>query len=555
MGPGSLAALFHTHSLFCLPIHSLPMPPDDGAPPPPRKGAADAPSGKGKGKASEPVASASDHGSSAPGKQTSLLRSALGHSADLTSSLSGILSSSGKGASVERQVQLSGASAIDPSLLSSASTPSTAAYHGVTGPRQGFRTTASTASAPHSASPAPYSPFSGGANFNGASTSATDYGSFEALDRGLHDVVRRQSLNSSSRSSRAGQRNERGERRSSHDRDTLGLESSPDRQENPSTEDLLDPAYHEAWASSIPMAGGAAVSSDLRLAGYAEQEADLVHAWERALRPGDEASALVPESATAVTGTGTANEATPVLSAWPPSDGRPAPGAVRTAEQGGFMDLLAAEEAATAESDRLQATGSEVTTDMRLQEESAGLERSRAVEEAEAYQPAPEPLHALQSTDPREALSFLLGPSTSSSPSTTAAGEDSKARLRSELADLKSRLEEAAGADTPAGGAAVAAPTVATSGLDRTSRRIQRRAQLARIEYDLSVLEGRMGYHEEVNGPYAAAAYASPPDLTKLVDEGGEEGAGLETESEMDQRRRRAIERLESLRRHLDAKL
>lgn len=222
------------------------------------------------------------------------------------------------------------------------------------------------------------------------------------------------------------------------------------------------------------------------------------------------------------------------------------------------MNLLAAEEAATEEQERRQATGSGPADEIRLQGGSTGQERSKAVEEAEAYQPAPEPLHALQSTDPREALSFLLGPSTSSttaSSASTAVGEDSKARLRAELADLKSRLEEAEGADTTGTGAAPgggAAP-VATSGLDRTARRIQRRAQLVRIEYDLSVLEGRLGYHEEVNGPYAAAAYASPPDLTKLIDEGGEEK--LETESEMDQRRRRAIERLESLRRHLDAKL
>ncbi|PWN19475.1 hypothetical protein BCV69DRAFT_284106 [Microstroma glucosiphilum] len=530
------------------------MPPQDGPPPPspyPREGAAPSPSAKGKGKASDPpAASASDQGS-APAKQSSLLRSALGHSADLSSSLSNILTSNGKGVAAQPQ---SGGSAGDPSLLAEASTstPSSAASRSGTGPRQGFRTTASTASTPHFALPASSSSYPSVANFNATSPSAAEYGSFEALNRGLHDVVRRQSLGASSRLSRTGQHAERGERQSSHDRDTQGLGSGLDRQEDPSTEDLLDPAYHEAWASSIPMPS--VVSSDPRTAEYAEQEADLVHAWEKALRPAPD---LVPDFSTSANAT----------SAWPPSDGRPAPGAPRTAEQGGFMDLLAAEEAGTAEEDRRQATGSDVRNESQLQDGFEGQTRSKAVEEAAAYQPAPEPLHAIQSTDPREALSFLLGPSTSSSSHSRSTasrvddGQDSKAKMRDELADLKRRLEEAEGADTVRGasGTGGAAAPMPTSGLDRTARRIQRRVQLARIEYDISILEGRMGhgygYHEEINAPYAAAAYASPPDLTQVVDEGGEGEEEMDTESEMDQRRRRAIERLESLRRHLDAKL
>lgn len=108
-----------------------------------------------------------------------------------------------------------------------------------------------------------------------------------------------------------------------------------------------------------------------------------------------------------------------------------------------------------------------------------------------------------------------------------------KERAASDLAALRARLE---GDDDEAG-----------------ARRDRRRV-LRLVERDLALLESRLGYAEEV---WLNEAKEGPPEKADLLDDDDDDGnqAEADAEKELEERRHRALERLESLRRHLAAKL
>ncbi|CAO1634308.1 unnamed protein product [Sympodiomycopsis kandeliae] len=245
--------------------------------------------------------------------------------------------------------------------------------------------------------------------------------------------------------------------------------------------EFLDPSYHEAWARSIP-----GTVFDQGLSQYdnrGQQQHLMEQTWNTSLQ-------------------------------WRAKDQEDV-----KRHQMSFIELLDAEE------------------------EEQFAKESVATDETDATTlPAPEPSSMLQSTDPREALSFILGPS-----------DEEKNKMREQLQSLSEQLKQAQGQDSSRSSLGTPDPEAQPSGLDRKSRRRDRRRQLAQIEYELSLLEHKTGYIEEVWSGEQPAVYPPGPDYTGI---GEDEGDGeSHTESEVEQRRRKAVQRLEALRRHLEAKL
>lgn len=371
--------------------------------------------GKGKSKAAEP-----SHSSQ------SLLGSVLGNAGSgVTSSLSGMLASQGKDG-----VQYSNGGAQygteQRTIASEQAGPSShAARAQEPGPRAGFRTDAG-----HLNSSSPSASSSLGMQ-SSSLHSDQRFDSIEAIDRALHDLVRKESL-------------------------TRSQGNGADSQE-----DLLDPAYHEAWARTIPAADLSTTSAPFG-GNYADHEQQaLVDAWDRSMPSTSTQGQTYPESW--------------ALNVTAPAQSRP-----RTAEEGGFMELLAAEEAK--EASRLGSVGGNEEQQSALSHLRAYQEWNGAHDQSQETMALPPPdLDSLRSTDPREAMSFILNGGNNK-----ADGE--KGKVVAELQRLKQSIEDE--------GRQQAASRQATSGMDATSRRIDRRRRLAQIEYDLAVLERKLGYAE-----------------------------------------------------------
>lgn len=225
----------------------------------------------GKSGAQVPSRSGNDSRSS-----SSLLGSALsGLGQEASSSLSGLMAGQGKAASG------SGSKAAGSSTWMADQRQWARDGDGgrvdTTGPRQGFR---AASAVPAETSSSPTSSSTSTALQQLLHDASPRYNSRETLEEGLHDIVRSQSV-------------------------------VPQESDAPHAA-LLDPAYHEAWARSLPAAD---LSSTLTARDDAEAtSSSLVEAWNRAL----------PPAATATS---------------PPRIRPP------TAEEpGGFMALLAAEE-------------------------------------------------------------------------------------------------------------------------------------------------------------------------------------------------------------------
>ncbi|CAO1633959.1 unnamed protein product [Parajaminaea phylloscopi] len=351
------------------------------------------------------------------------------------------------------------------------------------GPRAGFRTTNRDDGAPmhlaHNNAVVPSTFLSPQDRFSSA----------QALDAALHEAVRRESSSGLARVDAA-----------SHQTGTTGKDPL-----SPYMAQHLDPAYHEAWARSIPAPD---LSSSHTLAEHRDHH-ELGRAWERAM----------------LASSGGEDVLNPSQTSNPTNSGGAERGIanIPTAEQGGLLALLAAEEEEEARRAGIS------TENWGLYSAMTGAAPGEArADDAQVQMPPPD-LQSIQSTDPREALAFILNDA-----------EDEKKAASRKLDDLKRRLELDLSEDATGGHSAA----------DAARRRAIRRS-LAQIEYDVAVLERKLGYTEEV-WLNEAREYPDPPDLAKV---GEDEQGDDPSEEELGMRRRRAIERLESLRRHLEAKL
>lgn len=237
------------------------------------------------------------------------------------------------------------------------------------------------------------------------------FGTFEALNAGLHDLIR-------------------GDTSSEQNDYAEALSARPE---------LLDPAYHEAWARSIP---GTATDAGLPAATVSQaqssagEEGYLSDAWLRS------------------TQSTAADQAAPLQQ--------------RQEYPINFLEALAAEEEA-----ELAASEGFVAED----------NGNAAYEDASKQPPPPEPASALQATDPREALAFLLGPT-----------DDEKQKIKTKLEGLAQELRAEQAKDTRSESQQQQSQPV--MGLDRHSRRRERRRKLADIEYELALAESKLGYVE-----------------------------------------------------------
>lgn len=360
--------------------------------------------GKGKGKAN---ASSDDTSANSGTSKPSLFSSAFGTGANATlSDMSALMTGQAKGGS-------SGVSAGTPQAASlAAETSRVGASAGAAsvstslGPRQGFRTAGN---GPNDTDQVQARQNSFNPNDSAqlpspllASAGSGAFGTFEALNQTLHDLVR--------------QDVQQGQSTSMDHSESLEktLSSRPE---------LLDPAYHEAWARSIPgtvydQAHHAQQTHQVR-----NDDPDFSQAWNRA-------------SSSSTT------QSTQNADPYPIN----------------FLQSLAEEEALEAAKE--------------TQDETSDIKSS--LEAVQSRPPPPEPSSALQATDPREALSFLLGPT-----------DEQKAKYERQLQQLAEQVRATQREDV------TSEPTM---GSDRTSRRRERKRQLVQIEHELQVLEQKLGY-------------------------------------------------------------
>lgn len=436
-------------------------------------------SSKGKGKATDADGSQRSIRDEAASRGSStLLGSVLktGASSDASSSLAGLLSSQGKAASHSQSSRIGGTSAASIATEQARGPSSSSTLASSLGPRAGFRTTASADQPVPNTSQDTTSAASLIASTNGLD-------SLQALDAALHEAVRRET-------------------------NTPGVSAA--------LEDAtyLDPSYHEAWARSIPAldlssstAPMFSVAPSLSNDEQEEDDAQMKKAWERAMFPSpkdEAATVLQPRYA----------------NPWAESDAANKKPPMPTAEQGGLLALLAAEE-----EDQVARTGIPADRAALYTAMTSAAPGELREEDPTVRLPPPD-LASIQSTDPREALAFLLDDP-----------ETQRAKAERQLTDLKRRLELEASVD---GDTAQASATV---------RRRERRRALAQIEYDMAILARKLGYAEEV-WINEARGYPTQPDFSRLDDDEAEP-----SDEDLDRRRHRAVERLESLRRHLEGKL
>lgn len=486
---------------------------------------------KGKGKA---TASESDP---APGKPRSLLSSVLSPDASSTAgALSSIVDGTGKAGASTGGGSAAAHLASERHQPSSTSTSSSSVQGSGAGwgtgndlgPRPGFRESSSRFGSPIPSTEG-YQLVHGPSAFDPRaetlqqhqSTASSGFGTFDALNRGLYDLIRQESGDVGSREQGEGAGNQ-------GDFDIrTALSNRPE---------LLDPAYHEAWARTIPGSVNDQ-SHSYATGGVPGQESTLNDAWSRAAAASPHAAPVTQQSVD-----------------------------VRPEYPIDFMEKLRLEEEAEAAAEE---AGQSLSEPQQQHQVSAATPDTTL-----SLPPPPEPSSALQSTDPREALSFLLGPT-----------DEQKSKLRAELQRLAEQIQAAQERDrgvyTTHSGESAPAPS---QGLDRKSRRRERRRQLAQIEYELEVLERKAGYVEVSSSvrqkesgrrtltqdllshyPHCAAQqevwsteeqrpYPSAPDFSS-VDDDEDDRAADESAQDLEERRKRAIERLNSLRRHLDAKL
>lgn len=462
-------------------------------------------SSNGKSKAIEATEADNNEAGSSSSKPagSSLLRSAFAGatSSDVASSLSGYLADGGKAGSSSAS-----SSAAQAASLASETTGASSSGFGQAsgsgqrplGPAQGFRTSGGTNTLParDSQSGSFAAPNQASTISPPTSLSSGQYNSLESLDRGLHDLVRRSS----------GKQRDIGQGDSSSSFDSL---KTTDYEALLQNEQLLNPAYHEAWARSIPgtmftRAGQEEIASSSLPP--SDQEAELLEAWDRSMGPSSDSNSFQ----------------TTVSSL-------PAPRQPTAEEPGGFMALLAADESAQGMTSTEQPTEKKWETELLNDFRSSEL-HSKQQEDFEEAAPRPEPSHLAQATDPREAMSFILG----------SGSTEMRAEMLFQLTDIRKRLEQESSS------------TSSLSADDKRSRRINRKRRLRQIEYEIELMQYKTSYTDEVYAPTAGVGYPVPPNPYEVEDGDGDEEV---QEDAMEQRRTRAVERLESLRRHLAGKL